>query len=344
MSRISRASLAWLAALMAARVEAMVWLPWRARGCPRQPIRTMAHYYGRDTIDGPPDGFGGSTAGKLGCRRARQASGCKILGSCFAVCATELGLSLGKKCGRCSTRYCGPECQVQHWKEGGHDKLCKKIKKAGGAEQYNANKKYAEAVAVAVEACADDTKGQTCYICTQALHWKTKEGLVRGCACRGTAGFAHVSCLAEQAKILCDGGRGEQFGAPNVEKRGGAVVHVRPVRATVPRRRAVRARMGVLEDVRGAAGGGPGSVHAMKMLGNGLSRCRTPERGRVVRERGRVGHEAHWRIRTVHCSPLRAILRARITELGRRRGPAIAAVRILWVLKLHGAERLRAPS
>ena len=25
---------------------------------------------------------------------------------------------------------------------------------------------------------------------------------MRGCACRGTAGFAHVSCLAEQAKIL----------------------------------------------------------------------------------------------------------------------------------------------
>ena len=124
-----------------------------------------------------------------------------ILTQC-AVCATELGLSLGKKCGRCSTRYCGPECQVQHWKEGGHDKLCKSIKKAGGAEQYNANKRYTEALAVAVEACADDTKGQTCYICTQALHWKTKEGLVRGCACRGTAGFAHVSCLAEQAKIL----------------------------------------------------------------------------------------------------------------------------------------------
>ncbi len=124
-----------------------------------------------------------------------------ILTQC-ACCATELGLSLGKKCGRCSTRYCGPECQVQHWKEGGHDNLCKPIKKAGGAEQYNANKKYAEAVSVAVEKCADDTKGQTCYICTQALHWKTKEGLVRGCSCRGTAGFAHVSCLAEQAKIL----------------------------------------------------------------------------------------------------------------------------------------------
>ena len=102
------------------------------------------------------------------------------------------------------TRYCGAACQKQHWEEGGHDKLCKAIKKAGGAEQYHANDKYAAAVAVATKACADDTKGQTCYICTQALHWKTKEGLVRGCACRGTAGFAHVSCLAEQAKILFD--------------------------------------------------------------------------------------------------------------------------------------------
>ena len=118
-----------------------------------------------------------------------------------AVCATDLGLTLGKKCGRCSTRYCGPACQKKHWEEGGHDRLCKKIKKSGGAEQYHADKKLKEAVAAAVEECADDTKGQTCYICTQALHWKTKEGLVRGCACRGTAGFAHVSCLAEQAKI-----------------------------------------------------------------------------------------------------------------------------------------------
>ncbi len=123
-----------------------------------------------------------------------------ILTNC-AACAAPLGLTLGKKCGRCSTRYCGPACQKQHW-DGGHKELCKKIKKTGGAEQYNANKKYSEAVAVAAEKCADDTKGQTCFICTQALHWKTKEGLVRGCACRGTAGFAHVSCLAEQAKIL----------------------------------------------------------------------------------------------------------------------------------------------
>ena len=136
-----------------------------------------------------------------------------------AVCATELGLTSGKKCGRCSTRYCGPECQVQHWKEGGHDNLCKKIKKAGGAEQYNANKKYAEAVAVAVEKCAEDTKGQTCYICMEAVHRRTGEGLVRGCACgdrdgvaSGTTGIAHVSCLAEQAKILWEEAEAKKMG------------------------------------------------------------------------------------------------------------------------------------
>ncbi len=80
---------------------------------------------------------------------------------------------------------------------------------AGGAEQYNANKKYKESVAVAAEACAEATKGQTCYICLQAVHSRTGEGLVRGCACgdrdgvaSGRTGVAHVSCLAEQAKIL----------------------------------------------------------------------------------------------------------------------------------------------
>ena len=74
-----------------------------------------------------------------------------------------------------------------------------------------AAQKSNEAVAVAVEECADDTKGQTCYICMEAVHRRTGEGLVRGCACgdrdgvaSGTTGIAHVSCLAEQAKILYD--------------------------------------------------------------------------------------------------------------------------------------------
>ena len=79
-----------------------------------------------------------------------------ILTNC-AACAAPLPHK-AKQCSRCKTRYCGPACQKKHWDEGGHDALCKKIKKGGGAEQYHADKKYKEAVAEAVEACADDTK------------------------------------------------------------------------------------------------------------------------------------------------------------------------------------------
>ena len=197
---------------------------------------------------------------------------------------------------------------------GGHDKLCRKIKKAGGAEQYNANKKYAEAVTVAAEACAEDTKGQTCYICTQALHWKTKEGLVRGCACRGTAGFAHVSCLAEQAKILVDeveennldwkammrGGQ-RWYMCSLCEQRYHGVVFV-------------RARVGVLEDLLGSARGGPCSAMAMSQLGNGLSAAEQ-FRGRVVRARGRVVYAAAIGDQMAPFSACRAILRERIEHL-----------------------------
>ena len=135
-----------------------------------------------------------------------------------AGCDTELGTG-GKKCGRCGTRYCGSACQVQHWKEGGHDMLCKKIKKSGGAERFHADEKYDEAVKVAVEKCAKDgprsTKGQTCYICTEGIKRRTGEGLVSGfCACRGTVGTVHISCLVRQAQVAAEGDVGIQANWP----------------------------------------------------------------------------------------------------------------------------------
>jgi tetratricopeptide (TPR) repeat protein len=109
------------------------------------------------------------------------------------------GVSGAKKdCGRCKTTYCSVACQEQHWKEGGHKDLCKRIKRGGGAEQYHADKKYKEAVAEAIEECAEATKGQTCYICRDE---KSTEGLVRGCACHTTEGFAHLSCLVREAQV-----------------------------------------------------------------------------------------------------------------------------------------------
>ena len=127
-----------------------------------------------------------------------------ILTKC-AACAAPLAHD-APRCVRCKIRYCNLTCQHDHWRRG-HKQICKKIHRGGNAEQYHADNKYKEAVAVAVEKCANDTKGQTCYICTEALHWKTTEGLVRGCACRGTAGFVHVSCLAEEAKIFVAEGK-----------------------------------------------------------------------------------------------------------------------------------------
>ena len=118
-----------------------------------------------------------------------------ILTNC-AYCAAPLTHTYFVHCARCYTRYCGSHCLEQDY-FGTHLDHCEQIERGGGAEQYHADTKSAEAAAVAVDRCAEDTKGQTCYICFDG-----GEGLVRGCACRGTAGFAHVSCLAEQAKIL----------------------------------------------------------------------------------------------------------------------------------------------
>ena len=103
--------------------------------------------------------------------------------------------------GNCKPRYCGRDCQKRHWK-GGHKQICGQIKRGGGAEQYHADKKYKEAVVVAVKDCALDTKGQTCYICMEGAvrRHTANEGLVRMCACRGTSGCAHVSCLVRQAQ------------------------------------------------------------------------------------------------------------------------------------------------
>ena len=60
---------------------------------------------------------------------------------------------------------------------------------------------------------------------------------MRGCSCRGASGFAHVSCLARQAEVAVE--RRRRHGGPGLCK---AVAYVQPVRAKVPRRRAVRAQ------------------------------------------------------------------------------------------------------
>ena len=72
-----------------------------------------------------------------------------ILTNC-AACAAPLAHD-APRCVRCKLRYCNKTCQHDHWRRG-HKQMCKKIHRGGNAEQYNADKKYKEVVAVAVEA------------------------------------------------------------------------------------------------------------------------------------------------------------------------------------------------
>ena len=80
-----------------------------------------------------------------------------------------------------------------------------------------ADQLFEEAEAVAVASCAADTAGQTCYICYG--EGEGDVGLVGGCSCCGGNGFAHVSCLAEQAKILYEEARENNLGNKALDER-----------------------------------------------------------------------------------------------------------------------------
>ena len=118
-----------------------------------------------------------------------------------AVCAKALDdeVEAPRQCEPCGTRYCGEECE-----RAGRDHDCAAIVRAGGAEAAYVSRTSADAVAEAIASCAEVTAGKTCYIC---LEVEDDEGhaCVRGCACRGEAGFAHLSCLARNAQTVVDG-------------------------------------------------------------------------------------------------------------------------------------------
>ena len=80
-----------------------------------------------------------------------------ILTTC-AACAKALEHDAPTHCVNCQTRYCSDRCHRYDRRRGGHGKICGAIASGGGAEQHHANQKYDEAVADAVEICADDNK------------------------------------------------------------------------------------------------------------------------------------------------------------------------------------------
>ena len=115
-----------------------------------------------------------------------------------AVCAKALDNDNdeARYCGKCQTRFCGDTCENEHRAQA---QICDETAERGGAELIHINEKTTEAWEHAVSSCAEEAAGKTCYICMEIVDAEG-EGCVRGCACRGdSAGFAHLSCLAQQA-------------------------------------------------------------------------------------------------------------------------------------------------
>ena len=115
------------------------------------------------------------------------------MASC-AGCGSEAAPHL---CSRCQqARYCSRPCQTGHWKQ--HKRKCKppapsseiKAESSGsagpGACAFSCpecTRPWADCV------CADPP---VCWICFDHIG-----ELLRGCACRGTAGYVHVACMVE---------------------------------------------------------------------------------------------------------------------------------------------------
>ena len=109
-------------------------------------------------------------------------------------------------------------CQHDHWRRG-HKQMCKKIHRGGNAEQYHADKKYKEAVAVAVEA-----RGR--HEGPDVLH------LHPGPPLEDEGGSRARVCVPRDGGVrarVVPGGAGEDFGRggrKKVKREVGAVGHV----------------------------------------------------------------------------------------------------------------------
>ena len=133
-----------------------------------------------------------------------------MTGGILTTCAVCGAPAATKACGRCKTPYCSPFCPAEHWIRG-LKKVCKKIQRAGGAEQFHADAKFKEFADAAVVACAAEGVPQDaeCYICMSSIQGK---GIVRACACRGSMGLAHLSCLVRQAEAASSQFHEEGYG------------------------------------------------------------------------------------------------------------------------------------
>ena len=136
-----------------------------------------------------------------------------------------------------AARYCGPECQAQHWKEGGRDLSESKRQAAPGSIMPIRDTR---AVTVAAER-ARRTPRAGVLLCRPSTGKRRRAS----CACVRAAGrrASHMSC--ERSSGFCDEAEENNLGGKAFDAVE-AVGEVQPLRARAPA--ACGAQVGVLED------------------------------------------------------------------------------------------------
>ena len=98
-------------------------------------------------------------------------------------------------CARCHTLYCSRACQKAHWSLGGHKKACVGLARA---HRDTDPEVQSRALARVVHMSGGAPGDARCLFCLDG--GDAEDPLMRGCACRGTFGWSHATCLVKMAE------------------------------------------------------------------------------------------------------------------------------------------------
>ena len=115
-----------------------------------------------------------------------------VLRSC-ASCAEQTDANL--LCARCHTLYCSRRCQKTHWASGGHKQTCVGIARARRDTDTEVQSRALARVSHMSGGAPDEA---CCLFCLD--RGDVTDPLLRGCACRGSFGWTHATCLVRSAE------------------------------------------------------------------------------------------------------------------------------------------------
>ena len=107
------------------------------------------------------------------------------LTTCHGPSCQKKGTQLCKRCK--AVKYCSAECQIKDWKRtpDGHKSQCRT---ETGGQRADSDQAWAGG-----GSSVPDAEVCTCYICLES----DDDLIPLGCACRGSAGKAHLACIIE---------------------------------------------------------------------------------------------------------------------------------------------------